>query len=199
MKYSTRSAKLVKGSPGVYINKNDALSDEMLQEKTNEGGRELLYQTVVFSTPVLASKRIHENQVSTGKKLLFDEDDVSFITNGLKSISIGKSKNFDDIMEQKSDKKVEVVSAIALGSVKIEMEQNPDKKVNVAKRWAGVAETELPHSDEGAILKLVPENQISGGSSIGKNKKGRFETTVMDAKTNEYTTVKRSARFTQKE
>jgi len=88
MKINTKTATSV--SPHSFETPNKYIPDGAAKS-SNGQGREVLYETVVVSTPVFASARIHENQASSGQKRLLASDDVDALNDMLEKLYIGSS------------------------------------------------------------------------------------------------------------
>lgn len=91
MKINTKKATPVKNAPNCYINENPAYPNDVASGYESDGlGRERLFHTLVVSTPVLASSRIHNKQCnSSGRKSFLSDHDVTCLTNEFKTLYVG--------------------------------------------------------------------------------------------------------------
>ena len=88
MKINTKTATPVKGSPNSFVNDNKAIPASRLQDKPNDQGREILYETFLVTTPVLASARLNPPQDGSPKRFLA-KSEVDELNDMLNSLYIG--------------------------------------------------------------------------------------------------------------
>ena len=105
MKLDTRSRTSIETSPNVFLVKNPACPNEFRRGTPSDGlGRERLYNTVVVTTPVLASNRIHTNQTNSGvKKRLYSEDEMTDLVNQFTSLTVAKAQRSEETTSVPSD------------------------------------------------------------------------------------------------
>jgi len=104
MKINTKTASPIQGSPNSFLNENKCIPTSRLQEDDEQPsgdvlGREILYETVVVSTPVLASARINNNNNNNTNdtdspeavepKRLLSKSDLDELNEKLQSLYIG--------------------------------------------------------------------------------------------------------------
>jgi hypothetical protein len=88
MKFNTKLATSVKDSPNSFENKNTYIPDEAFVSNDSKEGRTILFETVVVSTPVLASARLNQPDGDGSKKRLLTMDEVDELNGLLNSLHI---------------------------------------------------------------------------------------------------------------
>jgi hypothetical protein len=88
MKFNTKFTTPVKDSPNSFENKNAYIPDEAFVSDDSKEGRTILFETIVVSTPVLASARLNQNDGDGSKKRLLTKDEVDELNGLLNSLHI---------------------------------------------------------------------------------------------------------------
>jgi hypothetical protein len=88
MKFNTKFATPVKGSPNSFENKNAYIPTRAFESNDPKEGRTILFETVVVSTPVLASARLNQPDGDGSKKRLLTKDEVDELNGLLNSLHI---------------------------------------------------------------------------------------------------------------
>jgi hypothetical protein len=177
MKINTKTTPPVKGSPHSFQNDNRFIPATAFEEGNSKGeGRAIFYESVVVSTPVLASARLHSPESCKNKSVL-TKIDVDELNSKLNSLYIGSPTSTTKETTTEISKK-EAPSAKCTPIQKKE-EVQKDQKVQKFR------EEEEP-------VVIVKEVQTCLFSL------GRISLTVYDCKTNGFIEVLRSARLALK-
>ncbi|GKY91590.1 hypothetical protein MPSEU_000131500 [Mayamaea pseudoterrestris] len=92
MKFDTKTLKPMPVSPEhcfVRPNKFVPPVDHETKDDDGDQGRQVYYEATIVYTPVYASTRIHQDQVSSGRKKLLEDLDMESLNQKLEGLFIG--------------------------------------------------------------------------------------------------------------
>ena len=150
----------MQGSPNSFVRPNDYIpgnSSRSGQESKANEGRQICYETILVSTPVLVSARLNPKDPSPTKRVL-TKSDVDELNQMLNSLYVGN----DQDEPVATTKQVEASTRLLNGS----------KSSRVAKREVSFAEEETKQDDE-----RVEINHDTTNEGLG-----RYQERVCDAK-----------------
>lgn len=180
MKINTKTATPIWGSPHSYQNENKFIPASAYDDQRQGEGRTVRFETVIVSTPVLASARLHspENSSCQANKRVLTKDDVNELNSRLNSLYLGSPT--------KSSTNVS----------KATITTSPCKSTPVKREEKTVVKKEPKEH------KVVVEEKVAvrpKRENVSLFSLGRYSLTIYDFKTNGFIEVLRSARLALKQ
>ena len=161
MIFNTKTMTPMQGSPNSFVRPNDYIpgnSSSSGQESKANAGRQICYETILVSTPVLVSARLNPKDPSPTKRVL-TKSDVDELNQMLNSLCVGHDKA-EPVAT--TTKQVEASTRLL----------NSSKSSRVAKREVSFAVEETKQDDEGVEINYDTTNEGLG----------RYQERVGDAK-----------------